>query len=126
MIEISFLGSGSSGNCAVIRTEKTAVLLDAGLSMRETGRRLAQRGLTLSAISAVFVTHEHSDHARAALDFAERLGVPVYATAGTARAIDCPGPLFADVRPVADGRRVAVSGGELEVTVTATPHDGAE
>ena len=126
MIEISFLGSGSSGNCAVIRAGKTAVLLDAGLSVRETGRRLAVRGLGLEAIAAVFVTHEHSDHARAALDFATRLGIPVYATHGTDRALDGPGPLFADVRRVGCGRTVVVGAGELEVRVTATPHDGAE
>jgi phosphoribosyl 1,2-cyclic phosphodiesterase len=126
VIEICFLGSGSSGNCAVVRTEKTAVLLDAGLSRRETGRRLAARGLTLESIAAVFVTHEHSDHARAALDLAETLGIPVYATDGTACAIDFPGPLFADVRPVADGRTVRVGGGDLEVRVASTPHDGAE
>ena len=124
-IEISFLGSGSSGNCAVIRAGKTAVLLDAGLSVRETGRRLKERGLGLESIAAVFVTHEHSDHARAAVDFALRLGVPVYATLGTSGRLDCPGPLFADVRPVSDGRRVVV-GGEIEVNVTSTPHDGAE
>jgi len=123
---VSFLGSGSSGNCAVVKTEKTAVLLDAGLSVRETGRRLAARGLALSDIAAVFVTHEHSDHARAACDFAVRLGIPVYATHGTARCLEFPGPLFADVRPVADGRRVVLGGGDLEVQITATPHDGAE
>jgi phosphoribosyl 1,2-cyclic phosphodiesterase len=126
VIEVSFLGSGSSGNCAVIRTEKTAVLLDAGLSVRETGRRLAARGLTLEAISAVFVTHEHSDHARAALDFAMRFGIPVYASGGTDKALDGPGPLFADVRRVGCGRTVVVGAGELEVRVTGTPHDGAE
>jgi phosphoribosyl 1,2-cyclic phosphodiesterase len=125
VIEIAFLGSGSSGNCAVVRTGRTAVLLDAGLSRRETGRRLAARGLTLESIAAVFVTHEHSDHARAALDLAMTLGVPVYATGGTSRAIDFPGPLFADVRPARDGRAIVVDG-DLEVRVTATPHDGAE
>jgi phosphoribosyl 1,2-cyclic phosphodiesterase len=125
-LEISFLGSGSSGNCAVIRSGDTAVLLDAGLSVRETGRRLKERGLTLESIAAVFVTHEHSDHARAAVDFALRLGVPVYATLGTSGRLDCPGPLFADVRPVADGRRVVVNAGAFEVRVTSTPHDGAE
>lgn len=126
MIEVAFLGSGSSGNCAVIRTEKTAVLLDAGLSKRETGRRLATRGLALESIQAIFLTHEHSDHARAALDLSDALGIPIYATPGTSEAVGFPGPLFADVRPVRDGRRLVLGNGDLEVLVTATPHDGAE
>lgn len=124
-MEIAFLGSGSSGNCAVIRAGRTAVLLDAGLSVRETARRLAGRGMTLEDVSALLLTHEHSDHILAAADFARKRGLPVYASAGTARRAGLPGPLFADVREVAGGDEVTI-GGDLFVRVTPTPHDGEE
>jgi len=78
------LGSGSSGNCAVIRSGRTAVLLEAGLSIRETRRRLTTCGVALEEISAILLTHEHSDHVRSAFDLSEKLSIPLYASAGTA------------------------------------------
>jgi phosphoribosyl 1,2-cyclic phosphodiesterase len=59
------------------------------------------------------------------MDLSEALGIPIWATEGTADAARFPGPLFLDVRPVRDGKRVVVDG-ELEVRVASTPHDGAE
>ena len=123
-IEISFLGSGSSGNCAVVRSDGTTVLVDAGLSMKETERRLVMRGTSLDAVSAIFLTHEHSDHVHAALDLNRTREIPIFASRGTAVAGGFPGPLFADVRPVSGGRELHV--GELHVRVTSTPHDGVE
>lgn len=124
MIEVSFLGSGSSGNCAFIRSGRTAVLLDAGLSLRETKKRLAVVGASIDEVTAVFITHEHADHVYGALSFSKKLGLPIYATGGTAQAARFPGPLFADVRTVTRGRDLAF--GDLVVRVTATPHDGIE
>jgi len=124
-VEITFLGSGSSGNCAAVRAGRTAVLLDAGLSLRQTARRLEGRGLSLDDVAAVLLTHEHSDHVRGALDLAKKRQLPVYATEGTARAAALPGPLFADIRIVRDGDEVRI-GQDLFVRVTGTPHDGAE
>ena len=123
-LSIAFLGSGSSGNCAVVRCGKTAVLVDAGLSVRETKRRLAGVGVALQDVSAVFLTHEHADHVYGALALSRRAGLPVYATVGTADAAGFPGPLFSDVRIVRGGRDLVV--GDLNVRVTSTPHDGVE
>lgn len=123
VLSIAFLGSGSSGNCAVVRCGRTTVLLDAGLSPRDTGRRLEAAGVSLDDVCAVFLTHEHSDHVRGAAGMAKR-GLPVYATAGTAAGTRLPGPLFADVRPLPAGRETTVGG--ILVRAVATPHDGAE
>jgi phosphoribosyl 1,2-cyclic phosphodiesterase len=123
-LSIAFLGSGSSGNCAVVRCGKTAVLVDAGLSLRETKKRLAARGVAIGDLTAVLLTHEHSDHVHGALALARKAGLPVYATEGTAAAAGLPGPLFADVRTVRGGRDLVL--GDLEVRVTSTPHDGVE
>lgn len=123
-LAIAFLGSGSSGNCAVVRCGATAVLVDAGLSLRETKKRLLARGVSLGDLAAVFLTHEHSDHVYGALALARKAGLPVYATEGTAAAAGFPGPLFADVRTVRGGRDLVL--GDLHVRVTSTPHDGVE
>jgi phosphoribosyl 1,2-cyclic phosphodiesterase len=125
-LEVCFLGSGSSGNCAVVRCGRTAILVDSGLSIRETARRLELRGMTLGDVSAIFLTHEHTDHVRSAFEMSQKQRIPVYASAGTAAAAGFPGPLFADVRVVASGRRLELAGGELQVSVTTTPHDGTE
>jgi phosphoribosyl 1,2-cyclic phosphodiesterase len=107
-----------------VRCGSTAVLVDAGLSLRETKRRLALCGVVLEDLAAVLLTHEHSDHVHGALALAKKGGLSVYATAGTADAAGFPGPLFADVRTVCGGRDLVI--GDLHVRVTSTPHDGVE
>lgn len=62
-MKISVLGSGSTGNAVLIRTEKTKVLVDVGLSAKETLRRLALMGVDPCDLDAILITHEHSDHA---------------------------------------------------------------
>ena len=126
MIEVAFLGSGSTGNCAVIRAGRTAVLLDAGLSPRQIGVRLGKLGMSLDDVSALLLTHEHSDHVSSAAVLATKRGLPVYATRGTLAKAGLPGPLFADLRTVADGEEVCFGGGDLTVRVTRTPHDGVD
>jgi len=62
IVKFCVLASGSSGNAAWLATDKTRILVDAGLSMKELGRRLAAIGESLESIDAILVTHEHSDH----------------------------------------------------------------
>lgn len=126
MIEVAFLGSGSTGNCAVVRAGRTALLLDAGLSPRQIGARLGKLGMSLDDVSALLLTHEHSDHVSAAASLATKRGLPVYGTRGTLAKAGLPGPLFADLRLVRDGDEVAFGNGDVTVRVTATPHDGVE
>jgi phosphoribosyl 1,2-cyclic phosphodiesterase len=126
VIEVAFLGSGSSGNCAVVRAGKTALLLDAGISPRQIGVRLGKLGVSLDEISAILLTHEHSDHVASAAALATKRGLPVYGTRGTLAKAGLPGPLFADLRVVTDGEEVELGNGDVTVRVTATPHDGVE
>ena len=126
MIEIAFLGSGSTGNCAVVRSGRTTPLLDAGLSPRQISVRLGKLGASLDDVSALLLTHEHSDHVSAAAALATKRGLPVYATAGTLAKAGLPGPLFADLRVVRDGDEISFGSGDLTVRVTATPHDGVD
>ncbi|MBM3385268.1 MAG: MBL fold metallo-hydrolase, partial [Betaproteobacteria bacterium] len=78
------LGSGSKGNCLVAEARAAAgptrVLIDCGLALRETERRLARLGLAPAEINAILVTHEHDDHAGQALAFAAQHGTTVWMT----------------------------------------------
>lgn len=85
-MRMTVLASGSKGNSAVISTERTRILVDAGLSCRELFRRLAAAGEDPSRLSAILITHEHQDHVAGLGVLARRLGIPVFFTEGTHRA----------------------------------------
>lgn len=77
------LASGSKGNCFFIEGESGALLIDAGLSYKETIRRMAAADLDADKICAVLVTHEHGDHIRGLEVLMKKLNIPAYATEGT-------------------------------------------
>jgi phosphoribosyl 1,2-cyclic phosphodiesterase len=79
----TILASGSKGNCIFLQGESGALLLDAGLSTKETLLRMDKSSLDAGLIQAVLVTHEHGDHVRGLDVLARRLTIPVHATAGT-------------------------------------------
>ena len=79
-MKICSLASGSKGNCLYLETGDTRVLIDVGLSLRETLLRLNAAGLDASRIDAVLVTHEHIDHIRSAGSFSRKFNVPVFAS----------------------------------------------
>jgi len=80
---ISSLNSGSNGNCYYVGTQEEAVLIDGGISCRETERRLKRLELSIRKIKAIFVTHEHSDHVYGVSQLSKKYQLPVYITAGT-------------------------------------------
>ncbi|HIJ82095.1 MAG TPA: MBL fold metallo-hydrolase [Desulfuromonadales bacterium] len=79
-MKICSLASGSKGNCLYLETGDTRVLVDAGLSLRETVLRMERVGIDPAGIHAVLVTHEHIDHIRSAGSFARKYKVPVLAS----------------------------------------------
>ena len=81
------LGSSSSGNCALLQTAHTKVLIDAGFSAKRIGCMLDSVGESIDAIDAVFLTHEHSDHAQGLRGLAKRADLPVFANRDTADAV---------------------------------------
>jgi len=77
---ISSLNSGSNGNCYYIGNDTEAVLVDAGISCRETEKRMRLLGLDMQKVKAIFISHEHSDHIKGLPVIAEKYKLPVYIT----------------------------------------------
>jgi phosphoribosyl 1,2-cyclic phosphodiesterase len=77
------LNSGSNGNCYYIANHHEAVLIDAGISCRETELRLKRLNLSMKKVKAIFVTHEHTDHIKGVAGIAKKYKLPVYITANT-------------------------------------------
>ena len=86
-VRFTILGSGSSGNCAYVETETSRVLVDAGFTPRQIRQRLATIGRTPENLSAILITHEHSDHISGLFGLAEKLKIPIYCNRDTQEAI---------------------------------------
>ncbi|HTI60440.1 MBL fold metallo-hydrolase [Mucilaginibacter sp.] len=80
---IASLNSGSNGNCYYIGNDKEAILVDAGISCRETERRMNRLGLPMQKVKAIFVSHEHSDHINGIAVLSRKYKLPVYITPAT-------------------------------------------
>jgi phosphoribosyl 1,2-cyclic phosphodiesterase len=78
---ISSLNSGSNGNCYYIGNEHEAVLIDAGISCRETEKRIRRLGLSMEKVKAIFISHEHGDHISGVEGLSKKHQLPVYVTA---------------------------------------------
>jgi len=126
LLRFASLASGSSGNCLVAQADLTHVLIDCGLALRDTERRLARLGLEPADIDAILVTHEHGDHAGCVFDFAAAHNVLVVLTHGTLRALKSEGKLHDGIRTelVRGESRFAI--GAMEVLPFTVPHDAAE
>ncbi len=85
-LKIASLNSGSNGNCYYVGNATEAVLIDAGISCRETERRMNRLGLSMGALKAIFVSHEHSDHISGIARLSRKYRLPVYITSATHKA----------------------------------------
>ena len=122
-LQVCSLNSGSNGNCYYIGNDQDAVLIDAGISCRETERRMGRLGLSLTRVRAIFISHEHTDHTRGVEVLSRKHRIPVYITPGTHHA----GKLWLDpelVRPFSPGE--PVNAGELTVHPFRKEHDGTD
>jgi phosphoribosyl 1,2-cyclic phosphodiesterase len=80
---LSSLNSGSNGNCYYVGNDHDAVLIDAGISCRETERRMARLGLSLARVRAILISHEHTDHTKGVEVLSRKHRIPVYITPRT-------------------------------------------
>ncbi len=83
-MRFSCLSSGSKANCTFVASSKSSLLVDIGLSCRQVEQRLARIGSRPQEISAILVTHEHSDHITGVASFSRKHRIPVYANKGAA------------------------------------------
>lgn len=123
-LRISILGSGSSGNCAVLRTPGARVLVDAGFSPRKLRQLLHEAGEDMETIDAVFLTHEHGDHAAGIEALKKFPRVKVFANAGTARAVQAKLAFKPAWQVFETGARFRFL--DLEVESFHVPHDAQE
>ena len=80
---ITSLNSGSNGNCYYVGNDQEAVLIDAGISCRETEKRMKRLGLSMDKVKAIFISHEHGDHIAGVSVIAKKHNLPVYITQPT-------------------------------------------
>ena len=130
-VSVTVLASGSKGNCTLVSSSTTRLLIDAGISCREVLRRLQRCCEDPCAIDAILITHEHSDHIAGIRVLARKLKIPVYITGATYQAYQ------RSVRD-ANGHRVSLdrrehfsSGmrfqiGDISVTPFTIPHDAVD
>jgi phosphoribosyl 1,2-cyclic phosphodiesterase len=120
---IASLNSGSNGNCYYIGNETEAVLIDAGLSCRETQKRMSRLNLPLDRVKAIFVSHEHDDHIKGIEVLSHRYRLPVYVTTKTLEQCRfCPDP---ELTRTFDAASPITIGG-LTITAFAKTHDASD
>lgn len=124
-LRLCVLASGSSGNCTVVQSGTTAVLIDAGLSARETVRRLDGVGVAIDQVAGILISHEHSDHIAGLRVLHQKHGIPCYANRGTSEAL-IRNPDLAALPFTLFSTGFAFAVGDLTVEPFSVPHDAYE
>ncbi len=126
-VRVTILGSGSKGNSTIIASSRTRVLLDAGLSCRETFRRMREAGEEPESLHAILISHEHSDHVAGLPVMARKLHATVYMSGMTndawGRAADGDANL-SRLELFSVGCPFQI--GDIAVTPFTIPHDAAD
>ncbi len=120
-LQIASINSGSNGNCYYVGNENDAVLIDVGISCRETEIRMKQIGLDIKKLKAVFVSHEHTDHIKGVATLAHKYHLPIYITNETAKGLK----LIKHLAKTFTAHN-AINVGELLVTPFFKQHDAAD
>ncbi|HHV63220.1 MAG TPA: MBL fold metallo-hydrolase [Firmicutes bacterium] len=125
---VCVLASGSSGNCTLIHTDTTTILIDAGLPGKVAVERLLAADVHPSDIDAILITHEHTDHVSGLGTLSRALDIPVYASEATWKALDANPRVCGPVRE--KNKRVIAAGElfnvkDLAIQPFPVPHDAA-
>ena len=119
---ITSLNSGSNGNCYYVGNGQDAVLIDAGISCRETEKRMKLLGLSMKTVKAIFVSHEHTDHIKGLSTLANKYSLPIYITGLTAK----HGPVLIRHLSRSFKANESIAIGGLIITPFTKQHDAAD
>lgn len=123
-MRFKILGSGSAGNSALLVTAGSRVLVDAGFSAKRLGELLAETGESLARIDAIFLTHEHSDHAAAMAGLSRHPHIKIFANRATANSLQAGLKHRPQWQLFETGATFRYR--DLEVSSFAVPHDAQE
>ncbi|UCG14414.1 MAG: MBL fold metallo-hydrolase, partial [Deltaproteobacteria bacterium] len=123
-IRLSVLASGSKGNSIYIANERVSLLVDAGLSARETERRLHSIGANAKDLDGIVVTHEHVDHVRGLGTLSRRYRLPVYLTKSTHQHLPESVGRLGEKEEFVTGRSFCIE--DFTIHPFAVSHDGVD
>lgn len=127
MIKFCSLYSGSQGNCIFLGTDRTKILIDAGVNAKHIEQGLQAIGENPKEISAILLTHEHKDHIQGTGVFARRYRTPIYATHKTWEAsVSCIGPVFDQQRCGFNPAEGSLQLGDFQIQSFSISHDAAD
>ena len=126
MLNFCSLYSGSSGNCLFVETEKTKVLIDAGVSLKKIEQGLESINVSGADLDAVIVTHEHVDHIQSVGNISKKFDIPVFATSKTFDAMPKQSEKISDKnkKNVVIDEKFSI--GDIEISPFSIPHDAAD
>ena len=118
------LGSGSKGNSTLVEYNDNCLMVDCGFSVKDSIKRLERLGKTPEDISAILVTHEHSDHWKGVLPLATKYGIKVFMTAGCFKGTRANLSDYQVIQLI--DSHICFNVGEIEVKPVPVPHDARE
>jgi len=126
VFQVTILGSGSAGNCALVESGQHRLLIDGGLSARQIRQRLATLGVAPESLHAILLTHEHCDHvAGVRVLCKQHPALPVYCTRLTAEILRAQElALHKEVRQFQAGSDFMI--GDIGITAFSVPHDAVD
>ena len=120
---LATLYSGSEGNCTFICSGNTSILIDAGKSARTLCARLSEIGSDIKNISAIFITHEHTDHVSALETLSKKYHIPIHITDRSATKFDRTPDAAVHSCLVRHDTVFCQTVGDITVRSFPTPHD---